>query len=30
LLETVGGSPEASQHAAYLAMDALRALLKKA
>jgi NifU-like protein involved in Fe-S cluster formation len=30
LLETVGGLPEASQHAAYLAMDALRALLKKA
>jgi len=30
LLETVGGLPEASQHAAYLAIDALRALLKKA
>jgi nitrogen fixation NifU-like protein len=30
LLEKVGGLPEASQHAAYLAIDALRALLKKA
>lgn len=30
LVEGVGGLPEASQHAAYLAIDALRALLKKA
>jgi nitrogen fixation protein NifU and related proteins len=30
LLQRVGGLPEASQHAAYLAVDALRALLKKA
>lgn len=30
LIEKVGGLPEASQHAAYLAMDALHALLKKA
>lgn len=30
LLERVGGLPEASAHAAYLAMDALRALLKQA
>jgi nitrogen fixation protein NifU and related proteins len=29
LLEKVGGLPEASAHAAYLAMDALQALLKK-
>jgi nitrogen fixation NifU-like protein len=29
LLEKVGGLPEASGHAAYLAMDALQALLKK-
>jgi NifU-like protein involved in Fe-S cluster formation len=29
LIEKVGGLPEASQHAAYLAMDALHALLKK-
>jgi nitrogen fixation NifU-like protein len=30
LLETVGGLPEASQHATYLAIDALRELLQKA
>jgi nitrogen fixation protein NifU and related proteins len=30
LLERVGGLPEASQHAAYLAIDALGALVKKA
>jgi nitrogen fixation NifU-like protein len=30
LVEGIGGLPEASQHAAYLAIDALRALLKKA
>jgi nitrogen fixation protein NifU and related proteins len=30
LMERIGGLPEASQHAAYLAIDALRALLKKA
>jgi nitrogen fixation NifU-like protein len=30
LEENVGGLPEASQHAAYLAMDALHALLKHA
>ncbi len=30
LLRKVGGLPEASQHAAHLAIDALRALLKKA
>ena len=29
LLEKVGGLPEASGHAAYLAMDALQALLKR-
>ena len=29
LLEKVGGLPEASAHAAYLAMDALQALLKE-
>ena len=29
LLERVGGLPEASQHAAYLAIDALGALVKK-
>jgi len=29
LLRTVGGLPEASAHAAYLAMDALQALLKQ-
>jgi nitrogen fixation NifU-like protein len=30
LLDRVGGLPEASQHAAYLAIDALGALVKKA
>ena len=30
LVDKVGGLPDASQHAAYLAMDALHALLKKA
>jgi nitrogen fixation NifU-like protein len=30
LLERVGGLPAASQHAGHLAIDALRALLKKA
>jgi nitrogen fixation NifU-like protein len=30
LMERIGGLPKASQHAAYLAIDALRALLKKA
>jgi NifU-like protein involved in Fe-S cluster formation len=29
LLRTVGGLPEASAHAAYLAMDALQALMKQ-
>jgi nitrogen fixation protein NifU and related proteins len=29
LLENVGGLPEASEHAGYLAIDALRALLKE-
>src|SRR6266481_2539520 len=29
LLARIGGLPEASQHAAYLAIDALRELLKK-
>ena len=30
LLEKIGGLPEASAHAGYLAIDALRALLEKA
>jgi NifU-like protein involved in Fe-S cluster formation len=30
LLERVGGLPEASQHAGYLAIDALGALVKQA
>jgi NifU-like protein involved in Fe-S cluster formation len=30
VLQKVGGLPEASGHAAYLAMDALKELLKKA
>jgi len=29
LIEKVGGLPEASTHASYLAMDAMAALLKK-